>query len=155
MHSASIRDARGVHVGLLVSLGGLYALLPMLGLFVWLTREPEAVVGWVLAVGALYLPLPFVTLAWICAVRARLGLSQPLRMIRCPQSVMRAAGGAGLALVVAIHGTLCWLVWQSASEISWTAAVLAVAGVGFLLWSTRSFVRTLRWSGLRQPSIAA
>ncbi len=155
MTTASIQDARGVHIGLLVSLVGLYAVLPMLCLCVWLTQEHEAVIGWVLAVAGLYVPLPFISLAWICAVRARLGLSQPLKTIRRPQSVLCVAGGSGLVLVVTIHGLLSWLVWQSAAEISWTAVVITAAGAGFVLWSTRSYTRTIRWAGRLQPSIAA
>jgi hypothetical protein len=155
MTTPSIQDARGVHVGLFASLLFLYPLLPMIGVAVLLTQKPEAVVGWVLAVSGLYLPLPFITLAWIFAVRARIGLSQPVKAIRSPLSVLCVAGGSGLVLVAAIHGMLSWLVWHSAAAITWPAVMITALGAGFLLLSMWSLLRTLRWARLWQTPIAA
>ena len=155
MAITSIQNARGVHQGLAISLLGLYALLPMLVLLVWLTREPNALIGWVVAIGALYLPLPLVVVVWICAVRAQLGLSQPMRFKRRPQVVLCVSGCLGLVQIAAITGALCWAVWASSTDLLVPATIITAVSVGFMVWSTLSFVRTLRWVHACTQPIAA
>lgn len=161
MTTASIQDARGVHQGLLISLGGLYAALPIIVVLLVLTRESSVLVLWLIAIGALYLPLPMVAMSWICAVRAQLGLRQPLKSIRRPQAVLRAAGAAGVVQVAVVYAALCWIVWTGTgarviADGGWLPAVLlTTVFVGFTAWSASSLVRTLRWAKSCATPIAA
>jgi hypothetical protein len=68
---------------------------------VFITREGDERMAWLLFLFIVYLPQPIVLVAWICAVRAIVGLDQPLGKLARPYAILFVSGIVGVLIVAA------------------------------------------------------
>ncbi len=126
----------------------------MLVPLVFITREGDERMAWLLFLFIVYLPQPIVLVAWICAVRAIVGLDQPLGKLARPYAILFVSGIVGVLIVAAAFIALNLVlipnppldIAEQALSALMAPLMLLGISVSFIGWSLLSLVRTLRWA---------